>query len=249
MRAVFAVKAATLAAPGPDTRAPTRGPRSEGWGLALGGTPARQPAARRDIAIGVLTGDPGAVSSTHPTIVMARPTSLVLLFLSIALVSCSTPAPRAWLRYQPAGATTWVTGQNGLLTSTMHGAPVTLDLGRRQTRAEVTVQNTTSQRLEFRMGPEAGHPRQAIGEVLLRPFSGPPGAGGPDMIAYNAMQPVVVEPGWRGTFYLDAPLGREPSIGQYFVLTVEARNPDGVCERHSLPLQATNAGVISADGR
>jgi hypothetical protein len=204
------------------------------------------------MCVAVSSCNPAVVFDSAPTISMVRPATNVLLVLGgliAATSSCSTPAPRAWLRYEPAGATTWVASEGGLLTSTMHGAAVTLDLGRRQTRVEVVVKNTTAQPIEFRMGPEAGQVRQAIGEVLLRPLSGPPGATGPDMLAYNCMQPIVVEPGWRGTFYLDAPLGRPPSIGQYFVLTVEARDGAGVCQRHSLPLVASNAGTISADGR
>ena len=178
----------------------------------------------------------------------ARFSSFVLLCGWFLASACSTPPPRAWLRYKPAGATTWTTDESGLLSGSFHGAPVTLDLGRRQTRVEVTVRNTPAAPIEFRMGPEATSPRQAIGEVLLRPLSGPPGVGGPDMIAYNAMQPLVVEPGWRGTFYLDAPLGREPGLGQYFVLTVEGRDGTGKCERRLLPLVATNAGTQPTTG-
>ena len=50
----------------------------------------------------------------------------------------------------------------------------------------------------------------------------------------------AVESGWRASFYLDSPLGREPSYGQYFVMTVEARLASGDVERRSLPLVATN---------
>ena len=39
---------------------------------------------------------------------------------------------------------------------------------------------------------------------------------------------------------IDSPLGREPSYGQYFVMTVEARLASGDVERRSLPLVATN---------
>ncbi len=163
--------------------------------------------------------------------------------------ACNTPPPRAWLRYAPAGPTEWTADANGLLTGTMHGANVAIDLGRTQTRVEVAVANPGTQPVELRMGPEAASPRAAIGEVLLRPLAGPAGVTGPDMLPYNSMQPILVEPGWRGVFYLDAPLGREPAIGQYFVLTVEARDPAGTCVRRTLPLVATNAGTMPAGAR
>ncbi|MBM4062184.1 MAG: hypothetical protein FJ265_13970 [Planctomycetes bacterium] len=165
-----------------------------------------------------------------------------VLFGGLLLAACSAPPPRPWLRYVPDGPTTWVDAGPGVMTGTFHGAPVTLDLGKRQTRVEVEVRNTTAIPIEFRMGPEGAAPRQAIGEVLLRQFQA---ITGPDMLPYNAMQPVAVPPGWRAVFYLDAPLGREPGIGQFFVLTTEARDPAGKCERRNLPLRATNAGTLN----
>jgi hypothetical protein len=170
------------------------------------------------------------------------------LVCAVAHVSCGTPPPRPWLRFQPAGATNWAKGPDGLFVGQLHGADVSVDLGKRQTRVEVVVANSGNKAVEFRMGPEGAAPRSAIGEVLLRPLGGVPGASGPDMLAYNCMQSVTVEPGWRGSFYLDAPLGREPKLGQYFVLTVEAR-ADGQWERRNLPLVAVNSGTMPADGQ
>ncbi|MEO6596035.1 MAG: hypothetical protein ABIP94_14900 [Planctomycetota bacterium] len=167
----------------------------------------------------------------------------------LLVAACNTPPPRAWLRYQPAGPTDWTTDASGMLIGRLHGADVSVDLNRVQTRIAVIVQNGTGAPVEFRMGPAAGAPRSAIGEALLRPLGGPPGVVGPPMLPYNAMQGVVVEGGWQGTFYIDAPLGREPALGQYFVLTVEARNTAGVAERRTLPLVAANAGTMPADGR
>ena len=69
------------------------------------------------------------------------------------------------------------------------------------------------------------------------------------IVPYNGMQPIVVEGGWRGTFYLDMPLGREPVAGQYFVFAVEARDAAGKAERRTLPLIAKNAGTMPADGQ
>lgn len=169
--------------------------------------------------------------------------------LLLLLAACNTPPPRPWLRFQPSGQHDWTVGADGLLVARLHGADVALDLNRTQTRVQVTVQNTSGRPVEMRMGPEAAAPRGAIGEVLLRAVDGPPGAAGPDMLPYNSMQPIAVESGWRGTFFLDSPLGRDPVLGQYMVLTVEARDAAGRVERRRLPLLATNAGTMPPDGR
>ena len=138
-------------------------------------------------------------------------------------------------------------GPGGLWASRMHGADFALDLNRTQTRVQVEVQNRSGEALEVRMGPEGAVTMNAIGEVLLRQIDGPP--GGPPVIPYNSMQAVSVEAGWKGTFYLDAPLGRETLLGQYFVLILEARNGKGGVERRTLPLIATNAGSGTPDAR
>jgi hypothetical protein len=164
------------------------------------------------------------------------------------VVACGTPPPRPWLRYQQDGPTTWATNADGLYSGRLLGADVTMDLGKKQTRVEIVVQNGSPAPVEFRIGPDGGQPRVAIGEVLLRPLAGPASTGGPAMQPYNAQQPLVVEPGWRATFYLDSPLGREPVLGQYFVLAVEARNQAGGSDRRTLPLKAVNAGTMPADG-
>ncbi len=167
--------------------------------------------------------------------------------LLVGAVACSVPGPRPWLRFQPSGRHDWTAGPDGTWVTRLHGADVALDLNRGQTRAQVTVSNRSVAPVDIRMGPMAGAPRGAIGEVLLRPLDGP--GGGPEMQPYVSMQRVVVDSGWRGTFYLDTPTGSEPQLGTYFVLSVEARNPVGDVERRSLPLIATNAGTTPADGR
>lgn len=169
----------------------------------------------------------------------------------VLLAACGTPPPRPWLRFQPSGPTNFVKRADGRFGASMHGAEVTIDLERQQTRVEVVVENVSAQPVEVRMGSEGGASRNAIGEVLLRPMGGVPGTNpvGPEMLEYNAMQSVKVEPNWRGTFYIDAPLGRDPKVGQYFVLAVEARAGTGAWEARSLPLVAANAGTIPADGQ
>lgn len=164
--------------------------------------------------------------------------------LLVVLSACSTPPPRPWLRYEPAGPHSWATGPDGRWVTRLHGVDITLDLLQVETRAQVTVQNRSNAAIEMRMGPEATSSYAAIGEVLLRQMEGPVGVGGPDTLPYTSMQPQVVDAGWRGTFHLDTPLGREPGVGQYFVLTVEGRDAKGQVERISMPLRATNAGTM-----
>ena len=180
---------------------------------------------------------------------MTRLTDSGVVVGFLLLAACNTPPPRPWLRFQPAGPTNWTADESGRLTARLHGAGVSIDLNRRETRIEVLVENSGAAPLEVRMGPEASAPRSAIGEVLLRPLGGPAGARGPDMMPYNGMQVVTVEPGWRGVFYLDAPLGRDPVLGQYFVLSVEVRDVAGLWDRRTLPLVAANTGTMPADGR
>jgi hypothetical protein len=167
--------------------------------------------------------------------------ALLLLF-----AACNTPPPQPWLRFQPAGQHSWTQGPDGLLLARFHGADVAIDLNLTQTRVQVVVTNGSGAPVEMRVGPEAASPPGAIGNVLLRQIDAPPGVSGSDALPYNSMQAMVVDNGWRGTFYLDVPLGRDPVLGQYFVLTVEGRNPDGKVERRSLPLLATNAGMTPA---
>lgn len=170
-----------------------------------------------------------------------------LVFAGFAVAACNTVPPRTWVRYQPTALTDWAQGNDGLLVASFHGASVSVDLGRPQTPVEVTVSNTTGAPIEFCMGPDAARPNGPIGQVLLRPAT-LPGVGGPDYLPYGTMQKVVVEPGWTGRFHLDRPLGREPSLMQFFVLRIEGRDPQGRCEQRTLPLQAINAGIVPATG-
>jgi hypothetical protein len=172
-------------------------------------------------------------------------TCRLFLLLALLLAACGTPPPRAWLRFQQDGRTNWLL-QDGTYVASLHGAELRLDLNRTQTRIEMAVVNSSAAPIEVRVGAEASQREVAVGEVLRRPLSG---VGGPPTEPYNTMQAVVVEPAWRATIYLDAPLGRDPIVGQFFVLTVEVRNTAGDVERRSLPLVATNAGTMPADGR
>ena len=178
---------------------------------------------------------------------MTRTTKAAVLIGGVLLACCGAP-PKPWLRFAQEGPTNWTAGENGTFVGRLHGAEVVVDLGKKDTSVLVRVENHGRSPVEFRMGPEGGAPREAIGQVLLRPMSGPPGLG-QDYLPYVAMQPIKVEADWRGEFHLDSPLGRDPQLGTYFVLTVEARDPAGNRERRNLPLAAVNSGVKPADGR
>ncbi len=167
--------------------------------------------------------------------------------LGLALASCTTPPPQSWLRLEPNGAHDWTMGPEGTWVTRMHGADFALDLQRTQTRIQVTVQNRTAEPLVIRMGPEGSMTMNAIGEALLRPLDGPPGHGGPDMLTYANLQRLTVEPNWRGTFYIDSPLGRDIGLGTYLVFTVEAHDKKGDVERRKMPLLATNVGTLPTD--
>ena len=180
---------------------------------------------------------------------MVRFLQIGAALVCLLAVACNTPPPRPWLRFEPVGALKdWTPDGSGTLVGRFPGANVQLDLDNPETRVQVTVGNNTAAPIEFRIGPEAGSPG-AIGEVLLRPLDGPPGVTGPPMLPYAGLQPQVVEAGWRGTFYLNEPLGRAVTLGQTFVLTVEARDASGAVQRRTLSLAAKNAGTIPLDKR
>lgn len=179
---------------------------------------------------------------------MVRP-GLIAVLGSVLLASCNTPPPRPWIRYRVSGRSDFTTDAQGQLCARLLGTSVTVDLGQPQTRVLAVVANPTTRPIEIRLGADAAAPRDAIGEVLLRPLSGPPPADAPGTLAYNNLQNVTIQPGWRGTFYVDTPLGRPVVDGQGFVLAVEARDAAGNRDRCAVPLTADLDGTIPADGR
>ena len=167
----------------------------------------------------------------------------------VMAAACNTVPPREWLRYHQDGATNLTLVGDGNYTTTMFGAGVVVDLMRVQTRIEVRIENATSAMIDFRVGPDGAAPSAVVGEVLLRAVDGAPGVGAVDPLPYTCLQPLRVEPGCRGTFFLDAPLGREVVSGQSFTLILEARSQAGGVERRSLPLRAKNSGTMPTYGR
>lgn len=173
---------------------------------------------------------------------MAKFSCLCLLGL-VSIAACHTPPPRPWLRYELDGGTKWSPLGAGKFGGSVHGANVSIDLFNPETRVLVTVENPTEQAVKVEIGPEAGASKDAMGEVLLRELDGPV-AGGPAMQPYVARQPLTVESGWRATFYLDRPLGRDVKLGQYFVLGTVCENASGERVRRLLPLMGKMGGTV-----
>jgi hypothetical protein len=225
--------------------------RSAAFGVALFARPVGAAALSRSCGTLRIVGA-AAIGHMHRRDprrrIMAKNLRVVGLSMFL-LAACNTPPPQAWLRYQPNGQHPWVAGPDGQWLTRLHGVDVAMDLSLVETRIQVTVTNASGAPLDVRMGAEAVSSTKAIGDVLLRAIDGPPGVVGPEWIGYVSMTSVVVEAGWRATFNLDQPLAREPALGQSFLLTVEGKNRDGVVERRSMPLIATNAGTLPRDRR
>lgn len=161
--------------------------------------------------------------------------------LSLLLSACRAPAPAAGLRYEARPVTGWTAAGDGRWTTTAFGAAIAVELPPREPRVELSIDNPTAQRLTVRLGPEVTRtPSAAIGEVQFRLRDRARAEGATDYLPYVSMQPVALDAGHRAAFYLDSPIGRDPAIGQYFVLVVELQTPAGERQRHLLPLCATN---------
>lgn len=165
------------------------------------------------------------------------------ILAGLLLAACAIAPPTTVWRFELAGKTDWIPGGPTGLQANLHGANFRVDLASEQTRIEVVAENATESPLDIRVGPVGAAPRQAIGELLLRPLGVLPGTGGPDMQPYTSQQTVRLEPGWSARFFLDEPLGRPPALGQNVVLSVEASNPKGEVLRRTLPLRANRVGV------
>jgi hypothetical protein len=168
-----------------------------------------------------------------------------LLFVPFLFAACNTSPPTAWLRYEPQDLTGWQSAGDGMVTTTMLGARVDVDLKKRDTRIELAIENDTGGDLRVRVGPEASQaPTAAIGELRRRRIDQTRAEDVRDFVPYVSMQSEVLTTGFSGTFFLDCPLGREPTIGQQIQLVLEVRNAKNGFERRLLSLVATNAGTL-----
>ena len=162
--------------------------------------------------------------------------------LALLMTACHSPSPRPWLRYELDGPTELASVGGDRFEGDVQGATVSVSLADQQSRIYAVVENRSEESVAVAIGPHAGAPDGVIGEVLLRRLDGPV-AGGPSMTAYSAMKPVALAGGWRATFFLDQPLGREIKLGQYFVLAVQVESADGSRERAYLPVVAKMGGA------
>lgn len=167
----------------------------------------------------------------------------LLLAALVMTASCYTPPPRRWMRYEQAGPTEWSALGAGKFGGQVFGADVSIDLYNPDTRVLVTVENKSDATVTFAIGPEGAAPKAAIGEVLLREIDGA-ASGGPPMQSYAAKQDLAVEAGWRATFFLDRPLGRDPKLGQYFVLGSVVQGGEDERVRRYLPIVAELRGTV-----
>lgn len=167
-----------------------------------------------------------------------------LCFLSlVTLAACHTPPPRPWLRYELDGKTNWSQQGGGKFRAAIHGANASVDLYSPDTRILVVVENKGEEPVNLALGPESGASKDPIGEVLLREIASP-ATGGPAMRSYVSMQSLMVDAGWRATFYIDRPLGRDLQLGQYFVFSTEGQNSAGEQVRLVLPLVGKMSGTV-----
>jgi hypothetical protein len=159
--------------------------------------------------------------------------SRILLLL---LVACNTSPTRTGLRFEVTDADRWTPGADGKWSCSLLGARCAI--------------NPTPAPIELRVGPEATrNPTAAIGEMRVLPLGKMPVENVPDYQPYVAQKPVSVPNGSRATFYLDTPLGREPTVGQYLVLVIEARDERAGFERRLLSLVATNNEAAARPAR
>ena len=166
-----------------------------------------------------------------------RPRACAVAGLTLLMTGCHSPSPRPWLRYELDGPTELESLGGDRFEGVVQGATVSISLADQESRVHAVVENRSEEPIAVSIGPHAGAPDGVIGEVLLRRNEGP-AAGGPSMTAYSAMTPVALEGGWRATFFLDQPVGREIKLGQYFVLAVQVESADGSRARAYLPVVA-----------
>ena len=165
-----------------------------------------------------------------------------LLCLLTALPACE-PLPRnseRWplgLRFRAEDPSGWVGDANGSLRSTMGSALVVADLSSPESRLVLTVENPSATPLHVRVGPQSGAAKDvAIGEVRLQTREGRRIEGESSYAPFVPRSLVTVDPQCRAVFYIDAPLGRDPRVGDFVVLLVEVGAPDAKPERRLLPL-------------
>jgi len=178
---------------------------------------------------------------------MDRRTALFLI-VPFALAACSSGPPKPWLRFTAEDPKGWEKGADGRLTTEVLGTSLQADLHTLDPRIGLQVDNHSGGDVAIRIGPEATQsPTASIGDLRRRPLDQSRGEDvTKDYVPYVAMQSVELRNGWRASFELNHPLGREPSIGQYLVLVIEVHDAKGAVDRRYLPLVATNVAPAEA---
>jgi hypothetical protein len=168
--------------------------------------------------------------------------ALLLIGCAGLLSSCSQLPSRPFLRLSAVDVQGWQSPRPGVHAVTIADVSITAALDRPDTRLLLTCRNHGDAVASIAVGTESARGRSAaIGEIRIRPEDRLTAEGLPDFAPCRSLEPFGVDPAWMAEFYLDAPLGREPTVGQYFVLVVEVRRGDGV-QRALLPL---TAGYVS----
>jgi len=162
---------------------------------------------------------------------------MVLLFAACGALPKTSERPSLGLRYRAENPEAWDGDSTQMLRATLAGAPVVVDFTSTESRLVLTVDNPTKQLLHVRIGAQSGSSRDAaIGEVRMQRSGGGRLEGATGYAPFLANSLVSVEPECRAVFYVDAPLGREPSIGEYAGLHVQVGAPGAKPERRLLPI-------------
>lgn len=171
---------------------------------------------------------------------------------ALVLAACMhEPAPRprvnVGLRYRLDAHDGWSGDGTQRVTAILAGAVATVDLQSPEARIVLTIDNDTAGILRVRLYPQVeGEKNSALGEVRHQRLDGKNLEGSPGYAPFLPSQPVEVGPGERALFYVDCPLGREASIGEYAVLLLEVSAESGKSERRLLPLVAAYSAARRA---
>lgn len=174
-----------------------------------------------------------------------RAAALLLVLLPFA--ACHSTAPQSWLRFAAVSETGFQKEADGRLHQDLGPIAIYVDLGKQDTRLEVTVENRGKGDTELKAGADGASSTAAIGEVWRRPIGAGNGEDVPEAVPYRANDAVELRPSWRAVFFLDSPLGRDLVLGQQVMFHIQTRDPaTGLHDHITLPLVATNVPVAGA---
>lgn len=164
-----------------------------------------------------------------------------LLPALLLLTACHSTAPRSWLRFAAASEKGFNREPDGRLRQDLGPVAIYVDLGKKDTRLEVTAENRGKSDVEIKAGADGASTTAAIGEVWRRPIGAGNAEDVPEAVPYRANDAVELRPGWRAVFFLDSPLGRDLVLGQQVMFNIQTRDPaTGLHDHITLPLVATN---------